>query len=326
MKKEGGSSGAGSFTFPSEHSANSNLRLPFSLPDYAERNFSIPFELRKLKQWGIAKAIWNEEKGKYEKFPFQINGQPAKSNDSRTWTHFFNVRNVEYLAFFFNSDYTGLDFDHVIHNGIIEDWVLSDFIKPIGSYTEISVSGTGIHIIVKGPKPRGLGSKILLQDGHSIEIYDSGRFFLLTGNIYQEYKEIKPLDQESFFKDHIKADFEGPDLPVKIGNGIKDIENIIRRLEPYWKAGTGSLHFLMLRLSGYVAQCGGTEEDLQAIIRELVKRTNNGQYRPYVVGNAFRKSRERLEYNAKVPKEQRLKVSGRNSLLEIMEAIANEQR
>ena len=82
MKKEGGSSGAGSFTFPSEHSANSNLRLPFSLPDYAERNFSIPFELRKLKQWGIAKAIWNEEKGKYEKFPFQINGQPAKSNDS----------------------------------------------------------------------------------------------------------------------------------------------------------------------------------------------------------------------------------------------------
>lgn len=323
MKKEDGPVINGTFRSPMINNATSNLNVPFSLPEHAERNFSIPFELRKQKQWGIAKAIWNEEKGKHEKYPFQINGELAKSNDPATWTYFHNVRNAELLAYFFNGKYTGMDFDHVIHNGIIEDWVIVDFVEHIGSYTEISVSGTGIHIIVRGKKPRGLGSKISLKNGHSIEIYDSGRFFLLTGNIYQDHKEIKSLDQESFFKDYVKPDFEGPDLPVKIGDGIRDLDQIIRILEPYWKKGTGSLHFLMLRLSGYVASCGGNEEDLQTIIRKLIKRTGNGQYRPYVVGNAFRKSRERLEFNMKVPKEQRLKVSGRGSLLEIMEEIAN---
>ena len=308
-------------------SKNENKKIPYSMPEYAERNFSIPFELRKLKQWGIAKAIWNEVKGKYEKFPFEADAiTPAKSNDPKTWTYFHNVRNADLLSYFFNGKYTGMDFDHVIHNGKIEDWVLDDFIKSIGSYAEISVSGNGAHIIVKGPKPRGLGSKISLKNGHSIEIYDSGRFFLLTGKVYEDYREIKPLDQESFFKDYIKPVFEGPDLPLKIGDGLKDVEGIVRRLTPYWAQGNNHLHFLMLRLSGYVASCGGTENDLQFIISELVKRTNNGQYRPHVVANAFRNSRERLEYNLKVPKEQRLRVSGRNSLLEIMEVIANEQR
>ncbi len=324
MKKEGGPGEAGSLTSPSKYSQTGNNNLPFSLPEHAERNFSIPFELRRLKQWGTAKAIWNEDKGKYVKFPFEADSATlAKSNDPGTWTYFHNVRNAEFLSYFFNGKYTGMDFDHVVHNGKIEDWVFEDFIKSIGSYTEISVSGNGIHIIVKGPKPRGLGSKIQLDNDHSIEIYDSGRFFLLTGNVYKDYKEIKPLDQESFFKDYIKPVFEAPDLPLKIGDGIRDLDQIIGILEPYWKKGTGSLHFLMLRLSGYVASCGGNEGDLQTIIRELIKRTGNGQYRPYVVGNAFRKSRERLEFNMKVPKEQRLKVSGRGSLLEIMEEIAN---
>ena len=300
-----------------------NLNVLVTLPEHVERNFSIPFELRKLKQWGTAKATWNPDRGKFEKIPFQVSGIPAKSNDTRTWTFFHNVRNAEHLAFFFNHDYTGLDFDHVVENGKIQDWVLNDFIKPIGSYTEFSVSVTGIHIIVRGQKPRGVGSKLQLKDGQSIEIYDSGRFFLLTGKVYMDYREIKPLDQEAFFHDYVKPDFEGPDLPVKIGSGLNDIEGIIRMLEPYWKMGSGNLHFLMLRLSGYVASCGGTESDLQFIIRELVKRTQNGQYRSQIVANAFRKSRERLEYNMKVPKEQRLRVSGRESLMEIMEVIAN---
>ncbi len=314
------------------HSQKDNANVqdkfkPFTLPGYAERNFAFPIELRKPMRWGIAHITWNRDKGKYEKIPFQADGTtPAKTNDPRTWTHFFNVKNAEYLAFFFNNDYTGMDFDKVIHDGKIEGWVLEEFIEPIQSYTEISVSGTGIHILVKGPKPQGLGSKILLKNGHSIEMYDSGRFFLLTGNVYKDYREIRSLDQSSFFRDCITPDFEGPDLPVKIGDGIKDIETIIRKLEPYWKIGTGNLHFLMLRLSGYVASCGGTEDDLQLIISELVKRTGNGQYRPYVVGNAFKNSKERLEFNARVPKEQRLKVSGKNSLKEIMEVIAHEQK
>lgn len=284
--------------------------------DKVQRNFSIPEELRKLKQWGFAKAIWNPDKGKHEKYPFQINGRLAKSNDSHTWSYFYNVRNAEYLAFFFDYNYTGLDFDKVINEGEIEKWVIDDFIKPIGSYTEISVSGTGIHILVRGRKPNGLGSKILLKNGNSIEIYDSARFFLLTGNVYANYKELKPLDQDTFFKDYIKQEWEPPELPRKIRNGINDIEPIIRILTPYWANGSGNLHFLMLRLSGYVASCGGNENDLQRIIKELIARTGNGQYRPRIVKKAFENSKNRLHDGGK--------VAGANSLKEILKVIANE--
>ena len=297
---------------------SSQFSSPYTSEDTAQRNFAIPEELRRLKQWGVAKAIWNDEKGKFEKFPFQTNGQPAKTNDSRTWSHFYNVRNAEHLAFFFNRSHTGMDFDSVIHNGEIEKWVIEDFIEPIGSYTEISVSGTGIHILVRGGKPKGLGSKISLKDGHSIEIYDSGRFFLLTGNVYRGYRELKPLDQETFFRDYIKSEFEGPVQPRKIGNGIKDVESIIKILTPYWAKGSGNLHFMMLRLAGYVASCGGNESDLQQIISELIRRTGNGQSRPRIVSNAYRNSKIRLNEGGK--------VSGRNSLKEIMEVIANEPR
>lgn len=302
--------------------ANSNKNVSKS---YETRNFSIPVELRRLRQWGVAKAVWNKEKRKYLKYPFQVNGQPAKSNDPSTWTWFWNVRNAEFLAFFFNHNYTGMDFDHVIKHGVVDEWVQKNFIEPVKSYTEISISGTGVHLITKGGKPAGLGSNIALKNGHSIEIYDSGRFFLFTGNVYQNYRGIGELDQYSFFKDYLKPEFHGPNLPVKIGSGVKDLAGIIDTLEPYWARGDNKRHFLMLRLSGYIASCGGTESDLQTVIRELIRRTKQGQYRPWIVERAFMNSRYRLEYNAKVSPKQRLKVSGENSLLEIMEAIANEQ-
>ena len=227
-----------------------NLNVLVTLPEHVERNFSIPFELRKLKQWGTAKATWNPDRGKFEKIPFQVSGIPAKSNDTRTWTFFHNVRNAEHLAFFFNHDYTGLDFDHVVENGKIKDWVLNDFVKPIGSYTEISVSGTGIHIIVKGRKPNSMGSKILLKDGHSIGIYDSGRFFLLTGNVYMDYREIKPLDQEAFFHDYVKPESNFTKYEIN-GHNVDDsqIIDFVSEILPAWNRGIAQHRGNELRLA-----------------------------------------------------------------------------
>lgn len=308
MRKDG--KGLGGDLNPETNITRKNINFPYSLECYANRNFSIPYELRVLRQWGIARAIWNQDKGKYEKFPFQINGQPAKSNDPETWTYFHNVRNVEYLAFFFNSDYTGLDFDNVIHDGKIEEWVIRDFIKRIGSYTEVSVSGNGIHIILNDPKPKGLGSKLLLKDGHSIEIYDSLRFFLLTGNVYGDYREIKTLDQESFFADYIKPEFNGLPIAINPGTAKIDREEMVQILTPYWAKANGRRNDLTLAIAGFIARSGGTEDDAIFVISRLCELTGKGCDHVSGAKYAFHKEG---------------KIRGFTTLKQIMEEIGNDQ-
>ena len=277
-------------------SKHENINIPFTKQEHANRNFSIPLELRKLKQWGTAKATWNQDKGKYEKFPFQVSGVPAKSNDPRTWTYFHNVRNAEYLAFFFNCDYTGLDFDHVVDNGEVQDWVLRDFIKPIESYTEISVSGTGIHIIVRGQKPKGLGSKLQLKDGHAIEIYDSGRFFLLTGNVYMDYREIKPLDQEAFFHDYVKPESNFTKYEINSHNvNDSQIIDFVNEILPAWDKGIAQHrgNELRLAIAGTLYHYGWPESKADQVMKLIIAKSEvkgisdkNAVHYTYMNGNA----------------------------------------
>ncbi|MHB1000886.1 MAG: hypothetical protein ACYC27_16715 [Armatimonadota bacterium] len=48
--------------------------------------------------------------------------------------------------------YVFIDLDHVVHDSVIEPWA-RELIERVGSYTEYSQSGSGIHIIAKAKKP-----------------------------------------------------------------------------------------------------------------------------------------------------------------------------
>ena len=68
----------------------------------------------------------------------------------------------------------GVDFDRVITGGGISSFA-EERIKRLSSYTERSVSGGGLHVIVRA-RP--------LQSGVAhggVEAYTSGRFFTMTG-------------------------------------------------------------------------------------------------------------------------------------------------
>ena len=52
------------------------------------------------------------------------------------------------------------------------------------SYAEYSQSGTGIHIIARGELPGGRRRK------GDVEMYQNGRFFVMTGNAASKYLEI----------------------------------------------------------------------------------------------------------------------------------------
>ena len=109
----------------------------------------------------------------------------AKTNDPSTWGSFedavtcYQKNGFAGISFIFTKDdpYVGIDFDDCFIDGLLSPEI-EDLIQKIGSYTEISPSGKGLHVIIKGQLPGGGRS------GKIMEIYDSGRAFTFTGDNY----------------------------------------------------------------------------------------------------------------------------------------------
>ena len=94
------------------------------------------------------------------------------------------------LGFVFtDSDpFVGLDLDGVIEDGSLSDEA-SHIVEDLESYTEVSTSGTGLHIITRGTRLERVKSRADLLEGH-IEVYDTNRYFVLTGDIHQGYSSL----------------------------------------------------------------------------------------------------------------------------------------
>ena len=141
---------------------------------------NIPEELKAVRQW----VCWVGS-DKIPKNPYT--GGNAKSNDNTTWSDFNTaVRacdkfHFDGLGFMFAGGYFGVDLDHCIDRVDFCD----EFVETLGSYAEISKSGSGLHIICKGKLPAGARRR------GGVEMYSSGRYFICTGNIYNsKYREI----------------------------------------------------------------------------------------------------------------------------------------
>jgi primase-polymerase (primpol)-like protein len=63
--------------------------------------------------------------------------------------------------------------------GDVDDVAL-DIIERLDSYTEVSPSGTGYHVLITGELPEGRNRR------GSIELYDTARFFTVTGDHVEE--------------------------------------------------------------------------------------------------------------------------------------------
>src|SRR5690625_449348 len=97
-----------------------------------------------------------------------------------TWASYADVINASNHVGYFISEhdpYTVIDLDNCIINGVITDEA-KYIVESLNSYTDISQSGTGLHIFVKGKKP-GNRSK---NTNKGFEMYDKERFMVMTGN------------------------------------------------------------------------------------------------------------------------------------------------
>lgn len=150
-------------------------------------------ELSGLRQWVVWKPVDRGEP-KPAKVPFNPNTRaPASPVDSKTWGSFGDASNT----FIHHSQFEGVGFVLAHGDGIvaidldncvnpdtrkIEKWA-QDIILKVNSYTEISPSGTGLHIFAKGS---------IDTDGRrhgNIEIYSAKRYVTVTGKQWAEFPE-----------------------------------------------------------------------------------------------------------------------------------------
>ena len=215
---------------------------------------SIPEEMKTLKNW----VIWKYEnrknsKGeiKKTKVPYQVNGKKAKSTNPDTWDSFENVIKTldrfpdkfDGVGFVFSQDsgIMGLDFDRVKDHetGEWDPEALKE-IKSLNSYTEISPSGEGVHVIVKGMVPLEPDKDGKIGTGKNNqelgrEMYHSGRFFTITGNVLSGAPRVINQAQEAvnalyyrWFKDE-KPNTGSKKQPEKINLSDSEIIDIASR-------------------------------------------------------------------------------------------------
>ena len=144
--------------------------------------YQAPGELRTADQF----VCWREEvrDGEPTKVPYSVSGGKASTTNPKTWAPLDAAlshaaeHGMSGVGFVFTEDdpFAGIDIDKCrdAGTGEIEPWAWK-IVAAFDSYTEVSPSGTGLHIFVKATLPGPNNRK------GPLEMYESGRYFTLTG-------------------------------------------------------------------------------------------------------------------------------------------------
>lgn len=160
---------------------------------------NIPVELTALPQWVCYGRRGTSLGDREYKIPIDPrSGYGAKAGQPDTWATFTQAKEAVQAGRFTGVGFefaegggiVGIDFDHCRdpETGAVNAWA-QKWVDALNSYTEISPSGTGLHILVRGELP---GSAIKRPQA---EMYLSGRYFTVTGNIYGVKRLLRPAPE-----------------------------------------------------------------------------------------------------------------------------------
>ncbi len=179
----------------------------------------IPSDLKGQSRW----VNWRYEgRGdKRTKVPYNpATGKRASTTDPETWASYDTAcqRSADYdgIGFVLGGGFVGVDLDGCRDPETGEMTPQAQqIVDGLDSYTEISPSGKGIHVICLGALPPG-GRK---ATGQGVELYDSGRYFTVTGNhltgtattIEKRAKQLAALHARIFTPPEEEAPAEQPE-------------------------------------------------------------------------------------------------------------------
>ncbi len=160
---------------------------------------NIPTKMQQYSRWIVWK-LENRNGKKPTKTPYCIHGGFAKVNDPSTWATFEEAVQVYQsgtyngIGFVFtDTPFVGVDIDGCIDpcTGKIAPEAIN-VLQVLNSYTEISQSGKGFHIILEGRLPEGR------RRTEPFEMYGAGspRYFAMTGQLWGNKQNIR-ADQKA---------------------------------------------------------------------------------------------------------------------------------
>lgn len=272
-------------------------------------------ELAQRRQW----VCWRLEKreGKPTKVPVQPNGILAATDNPRTWSGYEEVveaatRNGWGIGYVFSGDCVGVDLDKCRDPATdkIDDWAV-EIIGRLRSYTEVSPSGTGVHILCLGVIPRDGGRR------GQVEVYTRRRFFCVTGQHVDGWPdEVCEAEEalEWLWATHIRrtapeapsADVEPGDMPWDKFDAILENDEKFRKtwLHKRPDLQDQSLSTFDFSLCVLAAQTGWNDSELAALVVHhrrkwggIEKGTQRKDYVSRTVANTREALRRRLEGN-----------------------------
>jgi hypothetical protein len=149
----------------------------------------IPAEMRSERRWLGWKYLLRPGAvlgvRRWTKVPFQPHQPhiPASSTDLSTWGTFLQALqayqrgDADGLGFALGDGWAGVDLDHVVdpETGRLAGWA-QDVVDAFATYTEVSPSGTGVHLLLHGGRPHAQGHK-----RGDVEVYWGARYLTVTG-------------------------------------------------------------------------------------------------------------------------------------------------
>lgn len=183
----------------------------------------VPTEMKEAPRWCVFKTYYDNETKQRQKYILRCDdGKWASSITPHEWSDFKTAleyaqnNNCSGLAFALDgSGLTCIDLDHSKQpNGTYSSLAQEVMLKAGDTYTERSISGEGLHVFVKGDILDGKNGYKNRNDNIRLEVYDSGRFICMTGDILGSSKLLdctdalkKGLRVKLGKKTELKADF-----------------------------------------------------------------------------------------------------------------------
>ena len=246
---------------------------------------AIPAELKALPQWCVF-SLTPQGSGKYKKVPLVAGERDRKAevDDPRTWRSYevalrdARVRGTALgFAFTRESGYFFIDVDDALdETGETERDDVQYLVDTLDTYTEVSVSGNGLHIIGRGsfdpnaaPPPA--------SNGHApLELYPKrgNRWCVLTGRTLIGSEEIRDRQETLTTLFPPRPRGERPSGTARQGLLTEAEGNaIIGWARGFWT--DGRRNYMALHLSGTLANAGVAREQGVRIIEQCATGDND---------------------------------------------------
>jgi putative DNA primase/helicase len=268
--------------------------------------------IRDLRQW----LCWRieERDGKLTKVPYSpLTGEKASTTNPETWVGYslaveaYREHGYGGIGVVFSEDdpFCGVDLDGCLNPeaGEIEGWA-REIIEELDSYTEISPSGKGVHVLVRATLPEGRNRK------GRFEAYDRGRYFTVTGKhlagtpqtIEVRQEALQSVVRRVFGEESTNGHTKPVAAPEPVDNGLCDSEVIQKalaasngaRFSRLWNgdtSGYGSPSEADLALCGMLAfWTGGDATRIDTLFRQsglYRKKWDRNDYRNRTIREAL---------------------------------------